>query len=215
MYIPHKFRITEWDEITRFAQSVRAADLVTVMPDGTPISTLMPFLWDQSEISEGSYGTLVMHMARANPQWKSITPESKALAIVRGQQAYISPTNYANKFTDHKVVPTWNYQSLHLTGTVEISEDVELLRQIVTDLTAFHEQTRANPWAVAESDPTYLELELKGIIAVTLKITTVEAKYKLGQNKSIDDHNRVIADLQHSEHAGESAIASEMKRLRP
>jgi len=214
MYIPHQFEVKQWDEITHFAHSVRAADLVTVGPDGFPVSTLMPFLWDQSEMTEGYYGTLVMHMARANPQWKSITENTGALAIVRGAQAYVSPTNYERKLTDHKVVPTWNYQSLHLTGRVEVSEDKELLRKIVTDLTAHHEADRAEPWSVAQADPSYIELELKAIVAVTLRITQVEAKYKLSQNRNDSDQERVIADLSQSQFSGESEIAAQMKRLR-
>ncbi len=215
MYIPHKFVVTEWDEITRFAHSARAADVVTVSPDGTPISTLMPFVWDQSQMSDTYFGKLVMHMARANPQWKSVASDTKALAIVRGQQAYISPTNYARKLEDHKVVPTWNYQSLHLSGTLEVSEDRELLRTIVTDLTAFHEKDRADSWHVAQADQEYIELELKGIVAVILNITSVEAKYKLSQNKSEADQSRVIKDLENSAIPGEAHIASEMRKLQP
>jgi len=215
MYIPHQFSVTDWQEITDFAASVRAADLVTVDGGGAPQATLMPFVWDQSNASEGSHGKLVMHMARANPQWKTIASGAPGLAIVRGPQAYVSPTNYERKLTDHKVVPTWNYQSLHFTGTVEVSEDKELLRAIVTDLTSLHEKNRAKPWSVSEADESYIELELKAIVAVTLHITRVEAKYKLSQNRSREDQERVIADLAHSHIPGEQEIAAQMKRLQP
>lgn len=213
MYIPHQNKFEDWDEIQRFVSSVRAADLVTVNSDGLPIATLMPMVWQVSEPVEGNYGKLVMHMARANEQWKQITPGSQALAILRGAQAYISPTNYSNKQSDHKVVPTWNYQSVHLSGNVEVSEDTELLRRIVTELTQVHEKNREVPWSVAEADPHYLDLQLKGIIAVILYVTKVEAKSKLSQNKSLEDRTRVVADLSHSGIPGEEVIASEMNRL--
>ena len=213
MYIPHQNKFEDWDEIQRFVLSVRAADLVTVNSDGLPIATLMPMVWQVSEPVEGNYGKLVMHMARANEQWKQITPGTQALAILRGAQAYISPTNYSNKHSDHKVVPTWNYQSVHLSGIVEVSEDTELLRQIVTELTQVHEKNREVPWSVAEADPHYLDLQLKGIIAVILHVTKVEAKSKLSQNKSPEDRARVVVDLSHSGIPGEEVIASEMNRL--
>ena len=203
----------DWDEIQHFVASSRAADLVTVNSDGLPIATLMPIVWDVSESAEGNYGKLIMHMARANEQWKHITPGTQGLAIVHGAQAYISPTNYSNKQTDHKVVPTWNYQSVHLSGVVEVSEDTELLRQIVTNLTNLHEKNREVPWKVEESDPHYIDLQLKGIISVILHITKVEAKSKLSQNKSQEDRERVVADLLQSGIAGEEIIAAEMKRL--
>ncbi len=212
MYVPPQNKLEGWDEILRFVASSRAADLVTVNSDGLPIATLLPIVWDVVEPAEGNYGKLIMHMARANEQWKQIIPGTQGLAIVHGAQAYISPTNYSNKQTDHKVVPTWNYQSVHLSGIVEVSEDVELLRQIVTDLTHLHEKNREVPWRVEESDPHYVDLQLKGIIAVVLHITKVEAKSKLSQNKSYEDRERVVADLLKSEIPGEDVIASEMKR---
>jgi transcriptional regulator len=212
MYIPPPNRVEDWDEIQSFVASVRAADLVTVNHDGLPIATLMPMVWQVEDPTEGNYGKLVMHMARANEQWKQIKSGTQGLAILRGSQAYISPTNYESKLTDHKVVPTWNYQSVHLSGNVEVSEDIELLRQIVTDLTNQHEKNRTVPWRVEESDPRYFELQLKGIIAVILDVTKVEAKFKLSQNKSLEDRQRVISDLSQSQIPGEEAVAEAMRR---
>jgi transcriptional regulator len=212
MYIPPQNKVEDWDEIQQFVASVRAADLVTVNSSGLPVATLMPMVWQVDDLQSGSYGKLIMHMARANPQWKEIFPGTQALAILHGAQAYISPTNYENKITDHKVVPTWNYQSVHLSGTVEISEDTELLRQIVTDLTNAHESARKLPWQVEESDPHYFELQLKGIIAVILHVTKVEAKSKLSQNKSHEDRIRIVEDLFSSGIPGEEVIAVEMQR---
>ena len=211
MYIPPQNQLEGWDEIKRFVASVRAADLVTVNSDGELVATLMPMVWQVENPSEGNYGKVIMHMARANPQWKQISAGTKGLAILRGAQAYISPTNYENKATDHKVVPTWNYQTVHLSGIVEISEETELLRQIVTDLTDLHESSRELAWNVADSDPRYFEAQLKGIVAVILHVTKVEAKSKLSQNKSAEDRARIVEDLFHSGIPGEEVIATEMQ----
>lgn len=153
-----------------------------------------------------------MHMARANPQWKSIKAGAPGLAIVHGPQAYVSPSNYEGKLTDHKVVPTWNYQSVHLSGTVELSEDVELLRHMVSSLTDFHEAKKTEPWSASEADPRYFDAQLRGIIAVTLHVTHVEAKYKLSQNRSAEDRQRVIVDLANSNLPDDREIAEEMKK---
>ncbi len=211
MYIPPFNAMADWDEIARFVNTARAADLVTVNPEGAPISTLMPTLWRDLNPEANEFGILVMHIARANEQWKLISTGSKGLAIVHGAQAYISPSSYENKAVDHKVVPTWNYESVHLSGTVEISEDIELLRHIVTDLSNFHESNRVTPWVVADSDPIYFENQLKGIVAVTLTITKVEAKSKISQNKSREDRERIIEDLFISGIPGEEVIATRMQ----
>jgi len=213
MYIPPINRVDDWEEIVRFVASVRAADLVTVNPEGLPVATLMPMVWEDAFSDAMTYGRVVMHMARGNDQWKSITPGTQGLAILHGAQAYISPTNYSNKVTDHKVVPTWNYQSVHLSGTVEVSEDIELLRQIVTNLTTQHESRREVQWHAKEADPHYFELQLKGIIAVILRVTKVEAKSKISQNKSPEERNRIVEDLFNSGIPGEEIIAVEMQRF--
>ena len=160
MYVPKHFEVHEWDEITGFVARMRAADLVTVDTNGLPHATLMPCIWDTSKSGDSSFGSLVMHMARANAHWKSIHSGDVGLAIVHGPQAYISPSNYEGKITDHKVVPTWNYQSIHLNGIVEISRDIELLRHIVSGLTDFHEAKRPAPWSTSEADPKYFEAQL-------------------------------------------------------
>ena len=212
MYIPKHFEVTEWSEITGFVAHVRAADLVTIDSTGLPQSTLMPCLWNTSGEDGTTYGSLIMHMAKGNQQWKSIGPGAKGFAIIHGPQAYVSPSNYEGKLTDHKVVPTWNYQSVHLSGTVEISEDVDLLRKIVSDLTNFHEVDRVDPWKVSDAEPKYLDAQLHGIVAVILQVTRVEAKYKLSQNRSVEDRKRVIADLESSDLAGDRDVASAMRK---
>ena len=212
MYIPKPFQIDDWNEITAFVKRHSAINLVTVGKDGNPMATLLPAVWDTSELREGSYGTLVTHISKGNEQWKSIKNGQVGLAIVQGPQAYVSPSNYEKKLTDHKVVPTWNYQMVHLTGTLEVSEDRELLRQIVSDLTKFHEQARAKPWSASESDSEYFEAQLGGIVAITMTVTKVEAKYKLSQNRIHVDQATVAADLEQSTKPEEREIANEMRR---
>ena len=139
MYTPSFNRIDDSDEIRRFVAATRSAEFVTVDPDGTPVATLLPIMWND--------GTVVAHIARANPQWKTIAADSPALLICSGPEAYISPSWYAAKAEHGRVVPTWNYSAVHLSGTVRVHEDREWLRDVVTRLTAVHENGRSEPWA--------------------------------------------------------------------
>ena len=210
MYIPKPFQVDDWNEIVSFVERHSAINLVTVAPDGVPMATLLPAVWNTNDLGDGYYGTLVTHISKGNEQWKSITNGQVGLAIVQGAQAYISPTNYEKKLTDHKVVPTWNYQKIHLVGTLEVSEDREVLRRIVSDLTDFHEKDRAKPWAAFESDPEYFEAQLGGIVAITMRVTKVEAAYKLSQNRSEADRRTVAEDLATSSKLEEQVISQEM-----
>lgn len=114
MYIPHFNALDDAAQIRQMVEEIATAEIVTVGPDGTPMSTLLPILWS----ADG--GTVIAHLARANPHWKTIAPDSRFLAIIAGPQAYVSPSWYASKAEHGKVVPTWNYSSIHLTGTITV-----------------------------------------------------------------------------------------------
>src|SRR5258708_305649 len=125
MYLPRHFTVTDLAEIGAFVDAAQAADLVTFV-GSKPVSTLLPVIWDRpDDIAPGSYGRLLGHIAIANEQWRTALPGSQALAIVHGPQAYISPTWYEAKARHGRVVPTWNYETVHLTGTVSFHQDTQ------------------------------------------------------------------------------------------
>ncbi|GAA3528294.1 FMN-binding negative transcriptional regulator [Aeromicrobium panaciterrae] len=188
MYIPH-FNVMADADVHDFVAAMGSAEIVTVGADGVPLATLLPILWSDDG------GTVIAHMARANPHWRAIAPGQPCLAIVAGPQAYISPSWYAAKAEHGRVVPTWNYSSVHLTGTATVHDDPAWVRDAVTRLTDRHEQRRDEPWAVTDAPETYVGKNLKAIVGIELTVTTVEAKAKLSQNRSAEDQAGVAAGL--------------------
>jgi transcriptional regulator len=189
MYLPRHFQIQDRDDIEALVRSVGAADLVTIGPDGIPEATRVPILWD------GRTGTVFAHLARANPQWRNVSETSPALLIVTAQEAYVSPNWYPSKAVDGRVVPTWNYSAVHLTGTITVHDDVEFVRDVVTRLTDAHESGRAAPWAVTDAPDPYIERQLRAIVGITVHVSRIEAKAKLSQNRSAADQAGVLAGL--------------------
>jgi transcriptional regulator len=219
MYLPRHFTWSDLAEIQAFVEAAQAADLVTF--DGTkPVSTLMPVIWDcpgqpvqarpDGEAAPAGYGRLLGHIAIANEQWRTALPGAQALAIVHGPQAYISPAWYEAKARHGRVVPTWNYQAVHLTGTVTFHQDTQWLRNLVTRLTRLHEDGRPHPWAVTDAPPEYIDGQLRAIVGVEMAITAVEAKQKLSQNRSEPDREGVVAGLRADPGPGAAAIADQM-----
>jgi transcriptional regulator len=211
MYIPRHFALTDMAEITAFVDAAQSADLVTF--DGTkPVSTLLPVIWDRPADAESgdSYGRLLGHIAIANDQWKTAMPGAQALAIVRGPQAYISPAWYESKARHGRVVPTWNYEAVHLTGGIAFHQDTEWLRALVTRLTRLHESDREHPWAVTDAPPEYIDGQLRAIVGVELTISSIEAKQKLSQNRSELDREGVVDGLRQEPGPGPAAIADLM-----
>ncbi len=160
-----------------------------------------------------SYGRLLGHIAIANEQWRTALPGAEALAIVHGPQAYISPAWYEAKARHGRVVPTWNYETVHLTGTVAFHQDTQWLRDLVTRLTRRHEDGREHPWAVTDAPPEYIDGQLRAIVGVELVITAVAAKQKLSQNRSDLDRDGVIAGLRAEPGADPAAIADRMAAM--
>jgi len=211
MYVPRHFTLTDLTEITAFADAAQSADLVTF--DGTkPVSTLLPVIWDRPDDFDGgaSCGRLLGHIAIANEQWQTALPGAAALAIIRGPQSYISPAWYEAKARHGRVVPTWNYEAVHLTGDVRFHHDTDWLRAFVTRLTRLHESGREHPWAVTDAPPEYIDGQLRAIVGVELTITSIEAKQKLSQNRSEMDRAGVVAGLRDEPGPGPAAIAAAM-----
>jgi len=186
MYVPH-FNAVDEATARAMVEQYAAGELITVGPEGYPLATLLPVLWQGERV--------IAHMARANAQWRSIAPGAKALLVVGGPQAYISPSWYAAKREHGKVVPTWNYSSVHLTGTVSVIEDPGWLRAAVTHLTDVHERGRPEPWQVSDAPADYIEKMLRGIVGLELRVERVEGKAKLSQNRSEEDRRGVVAGL--------------------
>src|SRR5580693_7104262 len=208
MYVPRHFAWTDLAQIGSFVDAAQSADLITF--DGTrPVATLLPVIWDRPDpqADPGGYGRLLGHIAIANTQWQTAAPGAEALAIVRGPQAYVSPAWYESKARHGRVVPTWNYETVHLTGTVTFHQDAEWLRELVTRLTRRHEVGRAHPWAVTDAPPEYIDGQLRAIVGVELAVTSVEAKQKLSQNRSELDRAGVVAGLRDEPGPGTGEIA--------
>jgi transcriptional regulator len=206
VYVP-RFNTMEDDEVRRLVAAVGSAQLITVAENGYPAATLLPVLWSDDR--------LVFHMARANPHWRSIRPDSPAMAVVSGAEAYVSPAWYRSKSEHGRVVPTWNYSAVHVTGRAEVHDDADWLRNAVTRLTEAHEQRRDAPWAVADAPDRYIEKQLRAIVGIELVVERVEAKAKLSQNKDDADFGGVIAGLRREGAGREHVVADAMATLRP
>ncbi len=185
MYVPSHF---EADEALAARLSVRFAGIViTVDPEGAPVATHAPLLWDAGAKTASG------HIARANPQWRF--PSTRALVVLAGPEAYVSPSWCPSKAEHGKVVPTWNYEAVHLSGSITWFDDAERLRALVSDLSAVHENARENPWRIEDAPRPYIDAMLRGIVGFSMRAEAIESKRKLSQNKSAADFAGVAEGL--------------------
>jgi len=108
----------------------------------------------------------------------------------------VSPSSYPSKARHGRVVPTWNYSAVHLTGRVTVHDDVTWLRDLVTRLTDRHEHGRPDPWAVTDAPAKYVDGQLRAIVGIELVVERVEAKAKLSQNRDAEDRAGVLSFLE-------------------
>jgi transcriptional regulator len=211
MYQPAHGRFAVEDPAALLSELVTEvpATLVTVGSGGLRAS-ILPMLFDPHD---GPHGTLRGHLARPNPQWRDTSDEVEALAVFDGPDAYVSPALYEEKRLTGKVVPTWNYVTVLAHGTLVARPEAEWLLAHVRRLVDRHEATRSVPWSIDDAPDGYIETMVKAIVGLELRISRLEAKRKLSQNRSVADVDGVIAGL-----AGRSprddAVAAEMRRER-
>jgi transcriptional regulator len=190
MYTPPAFRDEDRASLQATIHAARLANFVTATADGLLVTPL-PLLIDESE---GEYGVIYGHLAKANPQWR-VPPVGEGVAIFMGPDAYVTPAWYATKQETGKVVPTWNYVAVHAHGPVEFFDEPNRLLDVVTRLTNHHESSRVEPWAVDDAPAEFIAAQLRGIVGLRMPITRLEGKRKMSQNRNAADRAGVAAGL--------------------
>jgi len=203
MYVPSHFQEDRVPELHAAIRSIAFGTLVSVGADGL-IASHVPMLIDPEP---APYGTLIGHVARANPHGQ-VASTVDALAMFVGPNAYVTPSWYATKRETGKVVPTWNYVAVHAYGRLRFFDDAERLLGVVTRLTETHEAPRAAPWAVSDAPPDFVQGMLRAIIGFELPIARLEGKWKMSQNRNETDRAGVVDGLRREGGPAEAAVAA-------
>jgi transcriptional regulator len=205
MYIPAAFAEADLTRLHEFIGQNSFGLLVSPV-DGLPFASHLPFLLDRAV---GPYGTLVCHVARANPQWQQAAGQT-ALAIFSGPHAYVSPTWHEAE----NVVPTWNYTAIHVYGQVEAVEDKAALLNLVQKMVHFYEQAMPRPWSFDPSS-TFVERMLAQVVGIRIEIEKIEGKWKLNQNHPVEHRKNVARALRERQDENAQAIAAMMQAMIP
>lgn len=198
MYLPSHFEPPDAAALQRLIVAHPLATWVTSDGSGLVVNHV-PLLYDAAR---GPHGTLVGHVARANPVWRHPAP---SVFVFQGPQGYVSPGWYPGKRAHGKVVPTWNYAVVHAHGTPRAVEDRDALLAIVTRLTEHHEAAQAVPWRVGDAPREYIAQMLGAIVGIEVELERLVGKWKLSQNRAAADRQGVVAGLRHG--GGDEALA--------
>jgi transcriptional regulator len=205
MYTPAQFKVEDVGEAHALMRAHPFAILVTHGADGV-VATHLPTVLKVDE--PNALGRIECHLARPNPQWKTFAPDTDALMIFQGAEAYIRPGWYPSKTQHGKAVPTWNYAVVHAYGRLQVMDDKDWLLRHVGELSDQQEAPYSTPWSMADAPADYLDRQARGIVGLTLAVTRLEGKIKMSQNRDMGDREGVVRGLGERAQALDTATAA-------
>lgn len=204
MYTGAHFKVTDPTLIEEFLRTYSFATLINVV-DNTPLVTHIPL---ELEVDNAQKMTLTGHMAKANPQWKSFKDGGKVVVLFRGPHTYVT-----SRWYDHVNVPTWNYIAVNLHGSIRlITEQEELMPMMETLMKKYESGPQA--LTMKSFPPDYLNKEMRGLVAFKITVNSVDANFKLSQNRHDADYLNIIHELEKRPDDDSRAVAHWMRKLR-
>jgi transcriptional regulator len=218
VYIPRSYVEERPEELIAFITAHPLGALVTAGgASGELFATHLPFVFDPAS---GEHGVLEGHLARANPHHELARDTSESLVIFTGANAYVTPNWYPGKATHGREVPTWNYVAVHAYGTLRFIDDstwlLAHLRRLSdrseADLLAPAGETR---WRVDDAPPEFIAQQMKAIIGIEVRVTRLEGKWKMSQNRTAEAIDAVVAGLGASPKAMDREVSAIVEARRP
>lgn len=201
MFLPQLFKVEDFNALITFLKRNSFATVITSQND-VPYASQVPVMVDviDDEI------VLSFHLARPNPQTKTLENNQNVLIQFTGAHGYVSSSWY-----EQEEVSTWNYQAAQLKGECAVLDQDELMEDLkrLTD----HYETGDNARTFDTLSEDVLK-QAKGIIGYKVKVREAGLKYKLSQNRSDKDYKNIVLNLRDSDNQDDNRLADEMEKIR-
>ena len=192
MYVPKHFEESRVDVLHDLILTHPFSTLVTMSSIGINANNIPLHLIREA----GQYGTLQGHVARANPVWSDLANDVEALVIFQGPNSYITPSWYPTKQEHGKVVPTWNYVTVHAYGTLRVIDDPTWVKKQLESLTTQQEASFDKPWAISDAPIEFTNKMIGAIVGIEILITKLIGKWKVSQNQPASNQAGVMQGLE-------------------
>lgn len=203
MYNPSHFQETRLDVLHGLIRQQPLSTLVTLTADGLVANHIPLYL----RFDGTGQGTLVGHVARANPIWQDFDANTAVLAIFQGPHKYITPRAYATKAEHGKVVPTWNYVTVHARGPLQVQQEPVWIRAQLMDLVTQQEAPAPKPWAVDDAPREYTDTMIRALVGISIPIVDLSGKWKVSQNQPAVNQASLLQSLRAEGTADADAMA--------
>lgn len=200
MYIPEHFRVRDHADAVAF-MSANPFTILVSSTDNGPFATHLPLVIRE----DADQLVLRGHVAKANPHWRYLEQQPQCMTIFHGPHSYISPANYSTR----EAVPTWNYGAVHAYGNARVFTAPDEVLGVLHELMPMFEPAYAEQWA--SLSPAYRERMLSHIVGFEIAVTKLEAKFKLSQNRTREEQEKVIEALRSASDSAVSGTAALMR----
>lgn len=207
MYLPRHFEETEQRRLIQLIRSAPLATLIVTSDAGIEANHI-PFVLMETDSGQHC---LRAHIPRANPLYRIIQTSHDCLAIFYGPNGYVSPSWYASKKVDGKVVPTWNYSVVHAQGRIRVVDEAQWVRDQLLALTQQNEAAREHSWQVDDAPASFTAAMIKGLVGLEIEVERLVGKSKMSQNQPYENQKSVLDALQREQ--PESALTAEIKSV--
>ena len=189
MYRPDLFRVDDVPQMHALMRARPFAALVSNGAGGLYASHFPTVLKDA-----GAYGVVEFHLARANPHWKELAGENEALIIFHGPEGYITPNWYPSK------AQRQSRPNLELRGRSRLRParnnqrcNVAAAARDRTHRTA-GKRSAETLGAVGRAQH-FIDAMVRGIVGFRFAIARLEGKWKMNQNREMQDRAGVVKGL--------------------
>ncbi len=168
------------------------------------IANHIPFVLNPQH---GNHGRLLGHVSRANPVWRELSTGARSVVMFMGPHAYISPSWYPGKHQHGKVVPTWNYVTVHAHGMARAIEDSNWILDVIGRLTNAQESRRQQPWKLSDAPQEYIEKMLRAVVGIEITIDQLEGRLKVSQDEDKQDRLGTVEGLRQTSESSSQVLA--------
>ena len=206
MYDISYFKADNHQEVLDFMQANPFVTICGVNEKGLPIAAQIPILLKQIEDKIIISG----HLMRKQDHTNAFEKNNNVLVIFSAPSAFVS----ASWYTQKGIASTWNYQTVHAIGKMEMKDDAHLL-QLLTDLTLHFEKDANAPTQIKNLDPEYVRQNMKAIVSFEIEITDLKNVFKLSQNRDEVSHANIQKELEKGDAACKYMAAAMQAQLNP
>jgi transcriptional regulator len=186
MYNISYFKANNQEEIIGFMHANPFVTICGVDANGLPVATHIPILIKQ----EADKIILSGHIMRKQDHSNAFEINNNVLVIFSAPSAFVS----ANWYTTKNMGSTWNYQTVHARGKIDIKDEAHL-RQLLTNLTLHFEKDPESPTQVKNLSEEYMQQNMKAIYSFDIVVQDLQHVFKLSQNRDETSHANIQNEL--------------------